>query len=51
MKDVLQEFEQHIDWVERLDVTCDPVHPPEVGEDEKNEEYDVEDYFKRELRL
>lgn len=51
MKDILQEFTQNIDWIERLDVTCGPVHPPGMTEEEKNEEFDVEDYFKRELRL
>ncbi|PIK53696.1 putative rRNA-processing protein EBP2 [Apostichopus japonicus] len=51
MKDILQEFTQNIDWIERLDVTCGPVHPPGMTEEEKNEEFDVEDYFKRELRF
>ena len=44
----LSQFSQgHLDWVQRLDVTCDEVASEEEGLDGE----DVEDDFKREMHL
>ena len=52
MKQKLEELEQNLDWIERLDLTNDPAPPPGGGTDQPEEGDELANNdFKRELRL